>query len=259
MSSISRNPDHIKTVDFNQHSKLKVKLNPGYVHGKDRNLVSVNIAELGISASNFPHVFVRHQGDQRFLLMAMLGLKQGENIYYGQDFWESTHVPMALQRHPFVIGFDDRVPDSEVLATCLEMDSPFVNEKEGLALYDAEGKETEFMRSRHQLLNSMFEGQKFTEQFIQTLEELDLIVSLDLSLQLQKGEVRKVKGLYTVNEAKLKDLTAAQLKELQERNFLPPCYLILASLYQLHQLIRRRNRKGGEQIINFSIGFDSKT
>ena len=74
MSNIDRNPAHIQTVDFTRHGKLKVKPNPGFVHARDRNLVAVSVSELGISASNFPIVFVQDPGDKRYVLMAMLGL-----------------------------------------------------------------------------------------------------------------------------------------------------------------------------------------
>lgn len=249
------NPDNIKTVDFSKHAKLKVKPNPGFAHAKNRNLVAVNLSELGISASNFPHVFVQNPDDGEFLLVALLGLRPDENIQYGEQFWDSTYVPLAIQRHPFVVGRDDRLTDIEQITTCLETDSPFLNEKDGLALFTEDGKETDYLRSRHQLLNSMFEGGKLTRQFTKRLVELDLLSTLELAVQLQNGEWRTVKGFFTLDEAKLNNLSAEQLKELQNQGFLGPCYLILTSLYQLNQLIRLRNRKGKEQIVNFRIDF----
>ncbi|MEY4641765.1 MAG: hypothetical protein RLZZ227_1759 [Pseudomonadota bacterium] len=254
------NPSHIETVDFSKHAKLKVKPNAAFPHGKDRNLVAINVSELGICSSTFPLVFIQNPADKRYLLMAMLGLKHGENVYYGEQFWESTYVPLAIQRHPFIVGFDDRVADVDQVATCLELDSPLVNESEGLPLFDADGKDSEFLRSRRQMLNSMFDGGKYTEAFIDRLVELDLIVSLDIVLQTQNGPPAKIAGLFTVDEAKLKTLSAEQLKDLQTRDYLAPCHLMLVSLYQLNQLIRRRNRQGGdEQITGFRIELGSDT
>ncbi len=253
MSTLNKNPATIQTADYSKHAKLKVKPNPGFAHAKNRNLVAVSVAELGICSGNFPLVFVKAPEDKRYVLMAMLGLKAGENMYFGEQFWESTYVPLAVQRHPFIVGIDERVQDNEQLATCLEMDSPFLNEKEGVALFNEDGEESETLRNAHQLLSSMFEGGKFTGQFIQKLVELNLVVTLDLSLQLRNGEMHKVSGLFTVDENALKDLSAEQLKELQVLGFLAPCYLMLVSLYQLNQLIRQRNRKGLEQITGFRI------
>lgn len=255
MSNTEKNPGNVQTVDFARHGKLKVKPNPAYAHAKDRHIVAVNVSELGITASNFPVVFVQNPRDQRYMLTAMLGLKAGENIYYGEEFWESCYVPMAIQRHPFVVGYDDRTEDSTQLAPCIEIDSPCVSESDGIALYQEDGTPTDMLRSVQQMLGMMFEAGKFTDQFIQKLDELKLITSFDLILQMQNGEMNRITGMSTIDEPRLKALSAEQLKDLQTRDYLAPCHLMLVSLYQLNQLIRRRNRLGGQQITNFRIEF----
>jgi hypothetical protein len=260
MSNPNQNAANVQTADFSRHGKLKLKPDTGFAHAKSRNLAAVSISELGIASSNFPIVLIKNPGDQRYLLMAVLGLKTGENIYYGEEFWESTYVPLSVQRHPFVVGFDDRDPGATQLATCLETDSACLSEKEGLPLYTDDGKETQTLRTAQQMLSVMFEQGKFTEQFIQKLQELDLIVPFELDLHMQaraqqQGEVNKITGMFTVDEVKLKALSAEQLKDLQTRDFLSPCHLMMVSLYQLNQLIRRRNRLGGQQIVNFRIRF----
>jgi hypothetical protein len=253
MSTTNKNPPNLQTVDFSRHGKLKVKPNPGFAHARDRNIVAVNVSELGLASSNFPIVLARNPADQRFLLMAMLGLKSGENIYFGEDFWESTYVPMSVQRHPFIVGLDDRVEDTSRLATCIETDSACLGETEGLPLFNADGSDSDLLRSANQLLRNMFEAGKFTEEFLETLQNLDMITPLNIDLQTQRGEVRRITGLFTIDEKRLKELSAEQLKDLQMRDFLAPCHLILVSLYQLNQLIRLRNRKGGEQVVNFRL------
>jgi hypothetical protein len=255
MSNAAKNPSNIQTVDFARHGKLKVKPNSAFTHAKDRHIVAVNVSELGIASSNFPVVFVKNPREDRYMLTAMLGLKTGENIYYGDEFWESCYVPLAVQRHPFVVGYDDRVEDDTQLAACIEMDSPTVSETDGIALFQDDGTPSEMLRSVQQLLGSMFEAGKFTDQFIQKLGELDLITPFELILQLPNGNMNRITGMATIDEKKLKALSAEQLKELQTRDFLAPCHLMLVSLYQLNQLIRRRNRLGGEQITNFRIEF----
>lgn len=256
MSNENKNPANVQTVDFARHGKLKVKPNPAFAHAKDRHIVAVNVSELGIASSNFPIVFVHNPRDQRYMLTAMLGLKGGENVYYGDEFWESCYVPLAIQRHPFVVGYDDRANDDTQLAACIEMDSPCVSESEGIALYKDDGTPSDMLRSVQQLLHSMFEAGKFSDQFIQKLEELQLITPFELVLQAQNGELSRITGMATIDEKKLKALSAEQLKELQDRDYLAPCHLLLVSLYQLNQLIRRRNRLGiPPQLTNFRIEF----
>lgn len=254
MSNTDKNPANIQTVDFKRHAKLRLKPHPGFPHAKDRNLVAVNVSELGMSSTNFPIVFARNPNDQRFVLMALLGLRSGENIYFGEEFWESAYVPLAVQRHPFIVGLDERVQDKTQLATCIEVDSPCLNATEGLLLFNDDGSETDVLRKANDLLRHMFAAGKFTEEFIAKLQELDMIVPFSIDLQSQRGETNRINGLYTLDESKLKALSGDQLKDLQNRDFLAPCHLILVSLYQLNQMIRLRNRKlGGDQITNFRL------
>lgn len=259
MSNTEKNPANVQTLDFSRHGKLKVKTHPGYIHAKTRHLAAVNVSELGIASSTFPIVFVQNPRDQRYMLMAMLGLKAGENIYQGDEYWESTYVPMVIQRHPFMVGYDDREQDSAQLAACIEMDSACVGETDGIALYNADGTPSELLSNVQHMLGLMFEAGKFTGQFIEKLQELGLITSFDLILLGQGGEQSRVTGLYTIDETKLKALSGEQLKDLQTRDFLAPCHLMLVSLYQLNQLIRQRNRKGvRDQITNYRIEFASE-
>lgn len=256
MAATDKNPANVQTLDYQRHGKLRVKQDPGYAHAKDSNIVAIVLAELGDCASNFPLAFLRNPDDQRHTLVALLGLGRGDNVYYGEQFWSSTHVPLSIQRYPFLIGFDDKATeDNAPLVPCLISDSPLVSEKEGLALYNGEGKDSEYLQGRLRLLRTLWDGEQQTRQFIQRLVELDLFVPLDIELLQQKGEARKVGGLFTIDETKLKALDATQLKSLQDSNFLAPCYLILTSLYQLKHMIRQRNRKGREQIVNFRVLF----
>jgi hypothetical protein len=258
-STGAKNPANVQTLDSRRHGKLKLKPHPGFPHAQDRNLVALNLTELGRSCGNFPIVLARNPNDQRLVLMAMLGLKAGENSYYGEQFWESTYVPLAVQRHPFIVGLDDRVSERTQLATCVEIDSACLNETDGLPLFNDDGSESEVLRNADQLLRGMFSAGKVTEEFIEKLQELDLIAPFNIELQSPRGAINRITGLHTVDEKRLKALSAEQLKDLQDRDYLAPCHLMLVSLYQLNQLIRLRNRRGGEQITNFRLDFPNET
>lgn len=248
-----QNSNNVATVDKSRHSKVRIKPNPDFVHAKDFNLVGVTLGELSACTSNYPVMFIQNPDNKQFRLVAMLGLRPGENMYYGKDGWDCTYVPLSIQRHPFVIGFDDRVDDNRQLATCLDGNSAFINEKEGLPLFNEAGEETDFMQSRHRMIAQIFEGEKFTERFTNKLTELDLLAPFELIMRPQGGEVRKVTGMHTVSERKLKELQPEQLQELHKLDFLPACYIILGSVFQLHQLMKLRNRKGDEQVADYRI------
>jgi hypothetical protein len=263
MSNNDKNPPNIQTLDYERHGKLRVKQDPGYAHAASSNIAAIVLSELGDCASNFPIAILPEPETADSLkphsLVALLGLTRDENVYHGPQFWSSTHVPLSIQRHPFVIGFDEQAEgEAAQLGPCLVTDSPLVSEKEGLALWNSPEQQSEYLQQRLRLLRMLWEGEQLTRRFLQRLQELNLLVKLDIELLQQSGATRRVGGLLTIDEVRLKELDAAQLKELQDANFLAPCYLILSSLYQLKHMLRQRNRKGGEQIVNFRLLFNGE-
>jgi hypothetical protein len=250
-----KNPEHIQALDNSKHAKLRVKPNPDFAQAKDLNLAAVTLAELSATASNFPIVFIATTETSLQRPVALFGLRPGENVYYGENGWDSTYHPLVVQRHPFVIGWDDREGEGTRLAPCINVNSPFVSEEEGIAMFREDGEPTDFLKSRFQLLQEIFEGEKFTENFARKLAELDLLVPLQVVVQPEGGEPRKVTGMSTLDERKLKALTPEQVAELHQQDFLAAAYIILGSLFQLHKLVKLRHDKGVERLSGYRIEF----
>lgn len=251
-----KNINNVETVDKTRHAKLRVKPNADFAHAKEMNLAAISMGELSACTCNFPVVFIQNPENQQVRPVAMFGLRPGENVYYNADGWDSTYVPLLIQRHPFVIGFDDRSDDPKLLGTCLHRNSPFLSESEGVALFTPEGAETDYLQSRHLMMRDIFEGEKYTDQFVRKLQELGLLAPLEIIVQPESGELRRVAGIMTVSERKLRELTEAQLQELHKADFLPACYVILGSVFQLHRLMYLRNKKGIERIVNYRIDLE---
>jgi len=251
-----KNPEFIVTVDNQKHGAMRVKPNPDFVHAKDQNLIAITLSELTGCAANFPIVFIKNPENGATRPVVMFGLRPGENVYYGKDGWDCTYVPLIVQRHPFAIGLDDREPeDSRELTTCLDKNSPFLSEVEGIAMFTPAGEDTDFLVSRKQLLSAIFEGEKITDQFTKKIVELDLLMPFEMILQPLNGEVRKVTGMFTVDERKLRELAPEVAQELHKLDYLPACYLIFGSLFQMHNLMKLRNRKSDEQV-NYRMELD---
>lgn len=247
-----KNYDHMETVDKSRHAKLRVKQSQDFGHAKTFNLAAVSLAELSAVAANYPIVFIQNPDNKEYRPVAMFGLRPGENDFYVEKGWDATYIPLMIQRHPFLIGFDDRVEDSNTLTICLDKNSTLFSEDEGIAMFTEAGEETDYLNSRKNLLSAIFEGEKITDKFTQKVTELGLLVPLELLLQPQEGEPRKVSGMFTIDERKMRALTAEQVTELHTLDFLPACYIIMCSLFQMHELMRLRNLKSGE-LCNYRI------
>jgi len=247
-----KNADNIVTVDKTKHASLRVQSNPDKAHAKEMNLAAVNIAELGQSACNFAVIFIQPP-NEKMRPVVMFGLRPGENVYYNHEGWDCTYLPMMIHRHPFVIGWDDREPEGNTLTTCINMQSPLVGESEGIALFKEDGEGTDFLMSRHMLLRDIFEGEKLTEEFTAKLQELDLIKAFEIIVQPEVGEARKITGMYTIDPQKLLNLDAEVLQQLNKKEFLAASYVMMSSLFHIHNLMKLHNRKGFEKIRDYTI------
>ena len=247
-----KNPAHVVTINKDIHAKLRVKPNVDFAHAKELNLAAVMITELSAAAANFPLVFIQHPETKVIRPVAMFGLRPGENYFYGMDGWDATYVPLLVQRHPFLIGANDADPDSKTLTMCLDRTSPFLSETDGIALFDESGNATDFLNNRNQLLTEIFEGERITEQFTRKIMEMELLKPFEILLQGMDSQTRKVTGLMTFDDQKLRQLTDAQVLELNKLDFLAACYVIYGSLFQIHRMMQIRNRKLVEQL-NYRI------
>jgi hypothetical protein len=244
-------------VDKGKHARVRVKPNPDFVHAKGFNLAAISLAELSACTANYPVVFVQNPDNQRFRPVVMFGLRPGENVFYDKDGWDTTYVPLMVQRHPFLIGFDDRDENSKTLTICLDKNSIFLSEDEGIPLFNEAGEETDYLKSRNMLLGETFEGEKMSEQFTLKLAALNLLTPFELILQPQNAELRKVAGMFTIDERKLGELNPEQLQDLHKLGFLAACYIILGSMFQVHRLMKLRNQKSGE-VANYRIELPSQ-
>ena len=252
-----KNPPNVETINKDKHARLRLKLNPDWSHAKGTHLAGITLNELSATACNYPIVFVQNPDNKVFHPVAMLGLRPGENAYYNAEGgWDGTYVPLMIQRHPFTIGFDDTKPeDARELTACVNRASPFLTENpnEGIALFKEDGTETDLLVMVHNMLKTIFDGERLTEQFVAKLAEFDLLSHFELVMQPQGADPRKINGMFTIDEKKMRELKPEQVQELHKLDFLAPAYIIMGTLYQLNTLLKLRNKKNLEQIAEFRL------
>ena len=102
-------------------------------------------------------------------------------------------------------------------------------------------------------LGRLYENEKMTENFIKELEENDLLQELELKIDLSTGEKKKLTGLFTVNEDKIKALADDKVLDFHKRGLFVPIYAMLGSLAQMNRLVQLRNLTGKNQIAGIQI------
>jgi hypothetical protein len=234
-----------------QHQNLKLASKRSLAHAKGLHIVSVTAAEYAQASASFPIVLVKNSESPRYRSVGMLGLDPGENLYYQDDKWSGLSLPQTLGMAPFALGLD---PEKEnTLTACIDVDSEFVGEDKDLALFEAEGKESELLANVQKSLGRLYENEKMTENFIKELSENDLLQEIELKIELNSGEKKKLTGIFTINEDKVKSLADDKVLDFHRRGLFVPIYSMLGSLGQINRLVQLRNLTGKAQIVGIQI------
>ncbi len=249
----------VAAVDNEQQRHLRVKANPDLAHAKYEHLSSLAVTETGPAANNYPLAFVKLPETEKHRLVAVFGLKAGQNVFYGAERWNSSYIPLVVAAHPFVVGRDESNPDPQRLTTCIDLDSPYVDEHDGQPLFLEDGTDSDVLRQARQVLGELFEGERRTQTYVETLESLGLIRNFELRAQYRSGETSQITGLSTIDEQALAALGDDKVLELYHAGFITPMILMLNSLGQFPRLVRLHNDRSDDPIVQFQIVPDGQT
>jgi hypothetical protein len=178
--------------------------------------------------------------------VAMLGFEENENLFLeSKDLL--TALPLSIQRIPFYIGkrtkIEGGIPVDEKNLT-IDVDHPSVNQDSGNRIFLEHGGNSDYLNHINRVLVTIDENMKELEEFSQLLSSLDLFEPLNLSVDLDKNNNNfTIKGLWTINETKLKDLDEKSIFELHRKGFLQHIYMIAASIGNMNNLIHLKKIK----------------
>ncbi|MGS2722382.1 SapC family protein [Porticoccus sp. GXU_MW_L64] len=223
-------------LDKNHHANLRVIPQQAQQHGAEECLMPVVISEFARLAAHYPIVISKNSDTGQFVCSALLGFEKGENLFWKQGQWDAAYKPLNVQRQPFFTAGSD----NDILT--INQDSPSVSTTEGERLFDNNQQETDYLQNIRTVLTNLFQGEKHSGNFIQTLEQFELLVPMTLDIKLDNGQPKKVEGLYTVNEQRLSELPDEHFLSLRKLGYLGSIYSMLTSLGQIYALIERKNK-----------------
>lgn len=242
---------NIVPVRKEQHQKLKLSTTRNISHVEGQHIIPITAAEYAQSSSSFPIVLVKNPDSERFRSVGMLGLEAGENLFFTDKKWTALSMPQSISMVPFSLGLD---PDKEnTLTACIDLDSEFVGEDKDLALFEEDGKESEVLVNVQQALGRLYDNERMTENFIKELQDNDLLQELELNIALATGEKKKLVGIFTINEDKIKELSDDKVLDFHKRGLFVPIYSMLGSISQINHLVQLRNRVSDVKVSGVQI------
>jgi hypothetical protein len=221
------------------HKDLRVITRRGEQWGDAVMSCPATPAEFRALQAHYPIVF-QQNAEGQFQPLALLGLQEGQNLFLGADGWTAAYVPLAMQRAPFLIGVAE-----EELRMLVDMASPRISQgADGEAVFLPQGGKTEFLERANSVLKALHEGLQAVPEFMQALVTHDLLEPFVLDVERPDGTHGRLVGLHMINEERLAALDAKTIGLLHQADYLQPVYMALASLSNLHALIKLNLAQG---------------
>ncbi len=232
---------NLANLDRVAHQGLRVQEELALSACKEITMCAVTPTEVPRLVIEYPVAFTKNSEDGQYVCVALFGVDPQRNLFWRDDRWRSFSLPLNIGRQPFFVGaVDNRASGGTPgLVICVDLDNPGVKEGgAGQALFDAEGKETPYLRHKLGQLAELLEGERRAREFTDRMVALELIRPIQIELKAH-GEPRKVGGLYTIDENRLRTLSPEVLAELNGKGYLHVMYAMLSSLGQLQILASR--------------------
>lgn len=226
------------------HKDLKVITARSAEYGDDKQCAITFFWEFRSIQAHYPIFFTKDAVAGGFVAVAMLGFEDKENLFLSDTGWDAKYIPLSIKREPFLIGQQQSAagggsePESVIH---VDMDSPRVNNSKGEAVFLAHGGVSPYLEEVNSVLNTINEGYQVHQLFIKELEEHGLLESFALDIEFNGGLQKRMMGFHTINEEALYGLGSDVLASLNEKGFLLPIYMVVASLSHIRDLIDRKN------------------
>ncbi|MCW5745171.1 MAG: SapC family protein [Alphaproteobacteria bacterium] len=212
-------------VDADRHKGKALRDNFGFAFAAHTTSVPVSGAEFALVQRFYPIVF---SGKTVPLPVAVVGLRPNENLFVGGDgLWKSqTYIPAYVRRYPFV--FVEASGGQLVLA--IDEGGGILADGGRLALFDAEGKPTDLVKSALRFCSAYQNDHKATAAFVEALRQQDLLVDNQAQATISGTERLALGGFKIVDEGRFNKLPGAVLETWRDKGWLGWIYAHLLSL-----------------------------
>jgi hypothetical protein len=177
--------------------------------------------------------------------LLLMGLNEGVNIFVDDEgkLRGPAYVPAYVRRYPWMLA--KLRQESDELSLCFDPTSPAIGAgEEGQPLF-VDGKPSELTQGVLKFCEDFEQAAARTGQFVKDLQEMDLLMDGEVSIQTPIAEQPFVyRGFKMINEEKLRDLRGDQLRKINQNGMLPLIYAHLFSLQLMREIFEGQVGQG---------------
>jgi hypothetical protein len=234
MTDISKMYSSVGPINSAAHGDVSIRPATGLEFIREINSVPILAAEFPAAAVDMTIVFAGES--DTMIPVALLGVKEGENLYLNDDAkWKGRYVPAFIRRYPFIFARGDE----DTMTLCIdESYDGFNRAGRGERLFDIDGNRTQYLDNMLTFVTQYQRQHVVTQAFCARLEALDLLEPATLSASDANGEQRRLAGFKVINRQKFKQIKDEDLLTMFRRDELELCYSHMHSLQNLGLQLR---------------------
>lgn len=225
-------------LDNVSHKDLKIITRRGASYGDNIRAALAVPSEFRRLVADYPIMFRKNPETGGFETVVLCGFEENENLFLNNNGWDASYIPMSVERIPFAIGYSGQVERQPVIH--VDMDHPRVNYSDGEAVFLEHGGNAPYLDKINSILSLLLQETALLKEFGDAMSSMELLEAFTLKARFEQNYIVEIKGFYTINEEKLNGLTVEQLYSLHQMGYLEHVYMIIASLSNIHTLIRRK-------------------
>ena len=229
-----------KPIALNKIEHASTRIKPSsddFSFAARTNSVILAGVEFTEAAKEYPVVFA--QAGEKVVPIALLGLRNEENLYVNEGQWDARYVPAFVRRYPFVLA---ETGEEGQRIVCIDESYKGFSTEEGEPLF-ANDEPTPLLQRAIDFLEEYQKQYLRTEQFVKRLQEYDLLVTLNAKVDMPDGEQFSLNGLLAVDEQKMLQLSDEKALELYRSGELAWMYCHLMSLGSMSVLAEKITKK----------------
>lgn len=209
----------------------------------DQHAIPLTVDEFAQAQRHFPIVF--SSGDKPVPL-ALMGLNEGVNVFFDAEGspTEDAYVPAYVRRYPFLLA--KLRPDADEMSLCFDPSSDLLGDfKDGQQLF-AKDQPSDHTKSLLEFCEKFEEAGARTQAFVDELTKADLLMDGEVAIQQndKPDQPYIYRGFKMVNQEKLRELSAEQVKSWNEIGLLPLVYAHLFSLDLMRVIFAKQTMQG---------------
>lgn len=231
--------DNIQPLS-DKHRNWSVSVD-NYNFAKHLNSVPLLATEIPFAAAEYPVIFSATATAGEYIPLAVMGLKEGQNLCINDEGKISArYIPAFIRRYPFVLA---GAQGSETLTVCIDEDSKacYADGSTGKPLFEASGEQSAHLKEVVEFLKDYQYRAEMTKAFCKKLHELDLLEPMQATITFKGREDANMNltGFFVVKREKLKAISDADVLDLFKKDGMELIYSHMQSLSNINVLMNK--------------------